>query len=95
MMEPLLMSKAIFDKLPKNHRDVILAVGRELEAFGKGAQDDEVAKVYEKAGAGISRLDVATVGKRRDIARDPAWEDDGAKTATAGNLLKLARQVPA
>src|SRR6201988_92421 len=27
MMEPLLMSKAIFDGLPKNHQDTILAVG--------------------------------------------------------------------
>jgi TRAP-type C4-dicarboxylate transport system substrate-binding protein len=35
MLEPLMMSKAIFDKLPKNHQDIILAVGTELEAFGK------------------------------------------------------------
>jgi TRAP-type C4-dicarboxylate transport system substrate-binding protein len=98
MMEPLLMSKAIFDKLPKNHQDVILAVGAELEAFGKkGAQDDdvEVTKVYEKAGAKVSKLDKATVGKWRDIARDTAWKDYSAKTATAANLLKLASDVSA
>ena len=62
MFEPLLMSKAIFDKLPKNQQDVLLSVGTELEAFGKkGAQDDdiEVAKVYEKAGAKVSALDVS------------------------------------
>src|SRR6185437_15665323 len=50
MLEPLMMSKAIFDKLPKNQQDILVAVGSELEAFGKkGAQDDdiEVAKVYE------------------------------------------------
>jgi TRAP-type C4-dicarboxylate transport system substrate-binding protein len=60
MLEPLMMSKAIFDKLPKNQQDIILSVGSELEAFGrKGAQDDdvEVAKVYEKAGAKVSKLD--------------------------------------
>ncbi len=98
MMEPLLMSKAIFDKLPKNHQDTILAVGAELEAFGKkGAQDDdiEVAKVYEKAGAKVSKLDKATVGKWRDIARDTAWKDYSAKTAAAANLLKLASDVSA
>ena len=98
MLEPLMMSKAIFDKLPKNHQDILLAVGTELEAFGrKGAQDDdiEVAKVYEKAGAKISVLDAATVGKWRDIARDTAWKDYGAKTATAANLLKLATDVAA
>src|SRR6201994_3652269 len=98
MLEPLMMSKAIFDKLPKAQQDIILAVGQELEAFGrKGAQDDdvEVAKVYEKAGAKVSALDAATVGKWRDIARDTAWKDYSAKTATAANLLKLASDVSA
>ena len=98
MLEPLLMSKSIFDKLPKNQQDIIRAVGTELEAFGKkGAQDDdsEVAKVYQKAGAKVSALDATTVGKWRDIARDTAWKDYAAKTATAANLLKLATDVSA
>jgi TRAP-type C4-dicarboxylate transport system substrate-binding protein len=98
MLEPLMMSKAIFDKLPKNQQDVILAVGEELEAFGrKGAQDDdaEVASIYQKSGAKVAALDAAVVGKWRDIARDTAWKDYGAKTATAANLLKLASDVSA
>jgi TRAP-type C4-dicarboxylate transport system substrate-binding protein len=98
MLEPLMMSKSIFDALPKNQQDILVAVGAELEAFGrKGAQDDdlEVAKVYEKAGAKVVALDIATVNKWRDIARDTAWKDYGAKTATAANLLKLASNVAA
>jgi TRAP-type C4-dicarboxylate transport system substrate-binding protein len=98
MLEPLLMSKSIFDGLPKNHQDAILAIGQEMEAFGrKGAQEDdkEVSKVYAKAGAKVSELDTATVNKWRDIARDTAWKDYGAKTATAGKLLKLASDVSA
>jgi TRAP-type C4-dicarboxylate transport system substrate-binding protein len=98
MLEPLLMSKSIFDGLPKKHQDIILALGTELEAFGrKGAQEDdsEVAKVYAKAGAKVAELDVATVGKWRDIARDTAWKDYGAKTAVAAKLLKLASDVSA
>ncbi len=98
MLEPLLMSKSVFDGLPKKHQDLILAVGTELEAFGrKGAQDDdiEVAKVYEKAGAKVSTLDVAIVGKWRDIARDTAWKDYSAKTPLAANMLKLASDVSA
>src|SRR6202042_1264495 len=54
MLEPLLMSKSVFDGLPKKHQDIILSLGSDLEAFGKkGAQADdaEVAKVYAKAGA--------------------------------------------
>ncbi|HVX77597.1 MAG TPA: TRAP transporter substrate-binding protein DctP [Bradyrhizobium sp.] len=98
MLEPLLMSKSVFDGLPKKHQDIILSLGSELEAFGKkGAQDDdaEVAKVYEKAGAKVSALDAATVSKWRDIARDTAWKDYAAKTAKAANLLKLASDVSA
>jgi TRAP-type C4-dicarboxylate transport system substrate-binding protein len=98
MLEPLMMSKSIFDGLPKNQQDIILAVGAELEAFGrKGAQDDdtEVANVYDKAGAKVSALDAATVAKWRDIARDTAWKDYGAKTANAANLLKLASDISA
>jgi TRAP-type C4-dicarboxylate transport system substrate-binding protein len=98
MLEPLLMSKSIFDGLPKKHQDIILALGTELEAFGrKGAQDDdsEVAKVYEKAGAKVSELNTAIVGKWRDIARDTAWKDYGAKTPVAAKLLKLATDVSA
>jgi TRAP-type C4-dicarboxylate transport system substrate-binding protein len=97
MLEPLLMSKAIFDKLPKGQQDIIRNVGAELEAFGKrGAQDDdiEVAEVYQKAGARVSMLDAATVAQWRDIARDTAWKDYGAKTTTSANLLKLATDVP-
>src|ERR1700710_647250 len=98
MLEPLLMSKSIFDALPKKQQDVIVAVGAEMEAFGKkGAQDDdaEVAKVYEKAGGKVSALDIATVGKWRAIARHTAWKDYTGKSAAAANLLKLATDVSA
>jgi len=57
--------------------------------------DIEVAKVYEKAGAKVAELDVATVNKWRDIARDTAWKDYGGKTANAAKLLKLASDVAA
>jgi TRAP-type C4-dicarboxylate transport system substrate-binding protein len=96
MLEPLLMSKQVFDALPKNHQDIILAVGSELEAFGRqGAQadDTEVTKVYEKAGGKVSELDAATVGLWRDIARDTAWKDYAARTPLAANLMKLASNV--
>lgn len=96
MLEPLLMSKSIFDAMPKKHQDIILAVGAEMEPLGReGAQADdvEVAKVYEKAGAKVSALDAATVGKWRDIARDTAWKNYSGKTATSANLMKLAADV--
>ena len=99
MLEPLMMSKSIFDALPKNQQDIILAVGARDSKPSAGrarrTTTSEVAKVYDKAGAKVSELDAATVGKWRDIARDTAWKDYGAKTATAANLLKLASDVSA
>ena len=98
MLEPLMMSKMVFDRLPKAQQDILVSVGGEMEAFGRtGAQADdvEVAKVYEKAGARVGVLDGATVGKWRDIARDTAWKDYGAKTPLSANLLKLATDVAA
>ena len=98
MLEPLVMSKQIFDGLSKSQQDVIVALGTELEAFGTKeamADDEKVADVYAKKGAKVADLDEATVDKWRAIARDTAWKDYGAKTATAANLLKLATDVAA
>src|SRR5882762_4180388 len=64
MLEPLIMSKLIFDKLPKKHQDAIMALGAELEAFGTKeamADDEKVADVYTKKGAKVADLDEATV----------------------------------
>ena len=52
-LEPLIMSKLIFDKLPKQQQDVIMALGAELEKFGTDeaiADDEKVAEVYQKEG---------------------------------------------
>mgnify|MGYP001792044348 CR=1 FL=1 len=38
MFEPLLMSKAVFDKLPKAQQDAIMAVGADLERFAIDAR---------------------------------------------------------
>ena len=71
MLEPLVMSKRIFDALPKDQQDVIVALGTELEEFGTHeamADDQKVAEVYAKKGAKVSDLDEATVDKWRAIA---------------------------
>ena len=78
MLEPLMMSKEIFAKLPKNQQDVIMAVGAEMEKFSEAAakQDDQlVTQVYSKAGAKVYDLDEPTVKKWQDIARRTAWKD--------------------
>ncbi len=97
MLEPLIISKAVFEALPKKQQDLIMDVGQGLEAFGRDAAmaDDElVAKIYEKAGAKIHDLDEAIVEKWRKLARDTAWKDYSAKNANCEKLLKLAEAVP-
>src|SRR5580765_6210768 len=72
MLEPLLMSKQVFDKLPKAQQDVILAVGVDMEKFalqGAQADDQDVSQVYVKAGAKVFDLDDATLKKWQVIAR--------------------------
>jgi TRAP-type transport system periplasmic protein len=96
MLEPLIMSKKIFDALPKDQQDMIMALGRELEEFGTReamADDQKVADVYARKGAKVADLDEATVDKWRAIARETAWKDYAAKTPLAAELLKLAQEV--
>jgi len=96
MLEPLIMSKQIFDALPKAQRDIVMALGEEMEAFGTKeamADDEKVADVYAKKGAKVTDLDEATVEKWRVIARNTAWKDYAAKTPLSAELLKLAEQI--
>jgi len=96
MLEPLIMSKQIFDGLSKSQQDVIMALGVEMEKFGTAeamADDQKVADVYAKKGAKVADLDEATVDKWRAIARDTAWKDYAQKTALSAELLKLAENI--
>jgi TRAP-type C4-dicarboxylate transport system substrate-binding protein len=96
MLEPLMMSKAAFDRLTKEQQAVVMQVGAEMEAFAiKEAKDDdnEVAAVFTKAGAKTVDLSDATVKKWQDIARRTAWKDFAAKNANTAKLLQLAEQV--
>ena len=96
MFEPLMMSKAIFDKLPKDQRDSIMAVGAEMEKFAMEAakkDDIEVATVYQKAGAKVVDLSAGTIKKWQDIARKTAWKDYGEKNEGCAKLLALAQQT--
>ncbi len=98
MLQPLVMSRIIFDKLSKDEQAIILSVGAEMENFGHKeakADDESVAKVFAKAGAKIHDLDAATVGKWSDVARETAWADYAAKTPLCKRLIGLAEQVNA
>ena len=96
MFEPLMMSKTVFDRLPKDHQALIMAVGADMEAFGrKSAQLDDslVAAVYQKVGAEVVDMNAATVKKWQTIARTTAWKDYAEKNENCAKLLKLAEQT--
>jgi len=96
MLEPLMISKAVFERLPKEQQEAIMAVGAEMEQFAlKAAQVDDiaVATLYQKAGAKVVDLDAANVKKWQDIARETAWKDFAARNASCANLLTLAEKL--
>ena len=98
VFEPLLMSKQVFDSLPKDQQTAIMEIGAEQEKFAlekAKADDDEVAKVYEKRGIKTYAMDQAEVDKWKVVARDTCWKEYADKSASCAELLKLSQEVPA
>jgi TRAP-type transport system periplasmic protein len=96
MLEPLMISKTIFAALPKAQQEVVMAVGAELETFGRAAaraDDKNAAEVYAKAGAKLYDLDEPTLKKWQAIAMDTAWKDFGEKSESCAALLKAAQKL--
>ncbi|MDM4766580.1 TRAP transporter substrate-binding protein DctP [Pelomonas sp. SE-A7] len=96
MLEPLLISKEIFTKLPKAQQDLIMAVGAEMEKFGtEGAKADDklCAEVYAKAGAKVYDLDEATLKRWQTLAHETAWKDFNDKNESCATLLRAAQKL--
>jgi TRAP-type C4-dicarboxylate transport system substrate-binding protein len=96
MFEPLLISRDIFQKLPREQQDLVMKVGGELEKFALDsarADDQAVAAEYTKAGAKTFDLSQATVQRWQTIARETAWKDYAGKSERCAQLLKLAEKA--
>jgi TRAP-type C4-dicarboxylate transport system substrate-binding protein len=96
MLEPILISKAIFDTLPAAQQKIILEVGAEMESWGttEAKKDDEtVAKVYSAKGVQVTDFTAEQLAKWRKIAEESAWKDYAAKSSEAAELLKMALEV--
>jgi len=90
-----MMSKQIFDKLPKAQQDAIMAVGAEMEKFAvenAKADDIAVASVYVKAGAKVYDLDDAALAKWQVLAK-PVWKDYADKNENCAKLLAAAQKL--
>jgi hypothetical protein len=67
-----------------------------MEKFGEErakADDDEVAKVYEKRGIKSYDIDQAQADKWKAVARDTCWKEYADKNASNAEFLKLSQQV--
>ena len=96
MLEPLLMSKQVFDSLTPSQQKAVMDVGLELESFATASakQDDEaVVAVYRKVGAKVADMDQATVNRWRKIAETAAWTDFAKRNADCERYLKMAKAV--
>jgi TRAP-type C4-dicarboxylate transport system substrate-binding protein len=96
VLEPLIISKIVFDALSPDQQKVIRDVGQELEAFSFAAakaDDEELVKVYGGRGVKVHDLTAAHIDKWRELAQATAWKDFAGKSARCAELLKLAEQV--
>jgi len=96
MFEPLMISRSLFEALPKDQQQLVMTVGAEMEKFALDAakaDDEMVAKVYEKAGGKASDMSPASVAKWQAIARETAWKDYAAKNEGCARILKLVEKT--
>jgi TRAP-type C4-dicarboxylate transport system substrate-binding protein len=96
MLEPLLMSKAIYDSLTTDEQKVISEAGTAQEAWAlqqAKADDDALAAIYGHAGVKVSDFNTDALAKWRAIAETTAWQDFAARNSSCAGLLKLAEAV--
>jgi TRAP-type C4-dicarboxylate transport system substrate-binding protein len=96
MLEPLLMSRSVFEGLTPDQQKAIATAGESLETFAlesAKADDEELAKVYEKAGVKAQDFTPDALTKWRTVAQDTAWKDFAGRSANCARLLKLAEAV--
>jgi TRAP-type transport system periplasmic protein len=96
MLEPLLISKAAFDRLPRDQQAILMSVGAELETFArKSAQMDDaaVAALYQGKGGRSIDLSAETLRKWQEVARNTAWKNYASRNENCARLLALAEKT--
>jgi TRAP-type C4-dicarboxylate transport system substrate-binding protein len=98
MLEPLLISRTVFDRLPRDQQAILMAVGAELETFARrSAQTDDmqVAALFQGKGGRTFDLNGDSLRKWQDLARNTAWKDYGSRNENCAKLLALAEKTVA
>ncbi len=96
MLEPLMMSRAIFDKLPKIIRTSSPRRRRRYGSLWQAGRARRRCRGRQGLREGGRKSQLTGCRDRlasgEDIARDTAWKDYSAKTANCTNLMKLASE---
>ncbi len=96
MFEPLLMSKATYDKLTPEQQKIVMEVGRSLQPFALEscqADDKKVAEVYGKAGAKVLQMNEQQFLEWKKVAQQSAYKDFAAQVKDGQKLLDMAEAV--
>jgi TRAP-type C4-dicarboxylate transport system substrate-binding protein len=96
VLEPILMSKSVYDTLTPDQQKAITEVGQEIEPFGlegSKADDQRLSNVYSKAGAQVVEMDSAALDEWKAVARETAWKDFAGRSANTAKVLKMAEEV--
>lgn len=96
MLEPLLMSKQVYDSLTPAEQKAVTEVGASLEGFATTSartDDEAVVAVYKAAGAKVSDISDATIARWRKVAETAAWPDFAQRNADCARFLKMAQAV--
>ena len=98
ILEPIMISKAVWDTLTKPQQEAMLAVGEEMVPFnlaGAKADDAELGRVFAAAGVAVTPMGNATVDRWQAVARSSSWKQYADKTPLAAKMLGLAEAVTA
>ncbi|PHQ72220.1 MAG: ABC transporter substrate-binding protein [Sneathiella sp.] len=96
MYEPILMSKASFDKLNKKQQDALMAAGKVAEEFFVGAAkglDEKLVKTYEDAGVEVVTMTPEQVKAWRDIANETSYKSFSENVKGGAVLIQKALSV--
>ena len=96
LLQPLVMSKAAWDKLTPAQRKIFQEAADKSDAWFADAQRDAVKNMidaYTKAGAKVRPLTKAEFDAWIDLAKKTSWPEFASKSADAKQLLDLITAV--
>lgn len=96
MFEPMLMSKATFDKLTPGQQKIVMDVGHSLEKFALDSckkDDQRVADVFAKAGDKVSDMNAQQFAQWKALAQKSAWKNFEDHVKDGKHLIEMATAV--